>query len=435
MTAAAADLTTTTKAKKAAIAAPASKAAAKPKLTVNPKSKSEPLSKASATKPPQKKDVDATPAQTKAKASSTKTKTKSAKPVKGVAPPVEEHDDEENDEEVDEDNMNPEAVTSAAIALNGNTNDFEEFGSDDEDDAAASESASEDDQTAALLAGFESSDDDEANDNEPPAATAGDTPALPTTANLESRLTIASTATTTPGVIYVGRVPHGFYEHQMTAYFSQFGDITRLRLSRNRRTGASRHFAFIEFASAEVAAIVAETMDNYLMFGHLLKVKLVPQESVHAELFKGAGRRFKAVPWNRIERARLGKVDREAWARKVDKERKRRGAKVQKLRALGYEYAPQELRDVADVPVQKAVEAVAPAEAEQVVDVEPVKQIGAPVEASKEEVEAPAVVEKAKAKKAKNQAAAPTADETKPATKAKAGAVAGKAAKGKKSKA
>jgi nucleolar protein 15 len=36
-------------------------------------------------------------------------------------------------------------------------------------------------------------------------------------------------------VLFVGRVPHGFYEDQMRAYFSQFGDVTRLRLSRNKR--------------------------------------------------------------------------------------------------------------------------------------------------------------------------------------------------------
>jgi RNA recognition motif-containing protein len=39
------------------------------------------------------------------------------------------------------------------------------------------------------------------------------------------------------GVIYLGRVPHGFYEAQMKAYFSQFGDVTRLRLSRNKKVG------------------------------------------------------------------------------------------------------------------------------------------------------------------------------------------------------
>lgn len=37
------------------------------------------------------------------------------------------------------------------------------------------------------------------------------------------------------GVIYLGRIPHGFYEDQMRDYFSQFGEITRLRLSRNKK--------------------------------------------------------------------------------------------------------------------------------------------------------------------------------------------------------
>jgi nucleolar protein 15 len=39
----------------------------------------------------------------------------------------------------------------------------------------------------------------------------------------------------TPGTIYIGRIPHGFFEPQMRAYFSQFGEITRLRLSRNKK--------------------------------------------------------------------------------------------------------------------------------------------------------------------------------------------------------
>jgi len=36
-------------------------------------------------------------------------------------------------------------------------------------------------------------------------------------------------------VVYVGRIPHGFYEEQMRAYFSQFGVIKNLRLSRNKK--------------------------------------------------------------------------------------------------------------------------------------------------------------------------------------------------------
>lgn len=37
------------------------------------------------------------------------------------------------------------------------------------------------------------------------------------------------------GVLYVGRLPHGFYEKQMRMYFSQFGPVLRLRMSRNRK--------------------------------------------------------------------------------------------------------------------------------------------------------------------------------------------------------
>ena len=37
------------------------------------------------------------------------------------------------------------------------------------------------------------------------------------------------------------------------------------------QTARSKGYAFVEFASDEVAKIVAETMYNYMMFGRLLK--------------------------------------------------------------------------------------------------------------------------------------------------------------------
>lgn len=104
------------------------------------------------------------------------------------------------------------------------------------------------------------------------------------------------------GVIYLSRIPHGFYEDQMRAYFSQFGEITRLRMARNKRTGASKHYAYIEFRHEAVARIVAETMHNYLMFGRLLQCQLVPIDKVHQETFVGANRKFKVIPWKKIAR-------------------------------------------------------------------------------------------------------------------------------------
>nr|CCA21441.1 FHA domaininteracting nucleolar phosphoprotein putat [Albugo laibachii Nc14] len=94
-------------------------------------------------------------------------------------------------------------------------------------------------------------------------------------------------------VVYLGRIPHGFYEEQMYGFFKQFGNVTRLRLSRNKRTGKSKHFAFIEFQDAEVAKIVADTMNDYYLFDHKLSCQLVPTESIHERLFIGANRAFK----------------------------------------------------------------------------------------------------------------------------------------------
>jgi nucleolar protein 15 len=74
-------------------------------------------------------------------------------------------------------------------------------------------------------------------------------------------------------VVYLGRIPHGFYEEEMKAYFSQFGEILNLRLSRNKKTGASKHYAFIKFANPAVAEIVVETMHNYLLSNRLLQCK------------------------------------------------------------------------------------------------------------------------------------------------------------------
>ena len=38
----------------------------------------------------------------------------------------------------------------------------------------------------------------------------------------------------------ISRLPHGFYEDQLRAYFAQFGEVVRLRVSRNKKVRASR---------------------------------------------------------------------------------------------------------------------------------------------------------------------------------------------------
>lgn len=94
-------------------------------------------------------------------------------------------------------------------------------------------------------------------------------------------------------VIYVGHVPHGFYEDQMRGFFSQFGEVTRLRLSRSKKTGGSKGYGFIEFADSETARIAAATMDKYLMHGKQLVAHVTPLElAQHPRLFAHSDKAF-----------------------------------------------------------------------------------------------------------------------------------------------
>merc|ERR1712218_47649 len=88
------------------------------------------------------------------------------------------------------------------------------------------------------------------------------------------------------GVVYISHIPHGFYERQMRQFFEQFGAVTNLRLGRSKKTGKSCGFAFVEFKYLEVAKIVSESMNNYLMFDKILKCSVVPQERVSKKIFK-----------------------------------------------------------------------------------------------------------------------------------------------------
>lgn len=91
------------------------------------------------------------------------------------------------------------------------------------------------------------------------------------------------------GVVYVGHLPHGFYEEQLDGYFSQFGAVKKVKVARNKKvqwfasydrvdceefisqSGRCKGYAFVEFKCDAVAKIAAQTMNNYLMFNKLLK--------------------------------------------------------------------------------------------------------------------------------------------------------------------
>jgi nucleolar protein 15 len=123
---------------------------------------------------------------------------------------------------------------------------------------------------------------------------------------------------------------------------------------------------------------------------------------LHPEVWKGANRRFKRTPWNRIEKKRLEKgKTREQWSERIEREQKRRLAKAEKLKALGYEYELPQLKSVDEVPVQEETKAI---EAADTTADEPVKAIEAPsAKETKEETTVDDTPKKSKKEKKASQ--------------------------------
>lgn len=121
-------------------------------------------------------------------------------------------------------------------------------------------------------------------------------------------------------------------------------------MSRNKKMGASKHFAFIEFTEAPVAEVVAKTMDNYLLFGRILKVKVISKSQVHDDLWKGSNRRFKKVPWNKMAGNNLKKpLSESTWTQRITAEEKRRAQRAKKLQEIGYEFEAPKIKSIDEV--------------------------------------------------------------------------------------
>lgn len=160
------------------------------------------------------------------------------------------------------------------------------------------------------------------------------------TVNITKDTTDSTTKSTKKrGVLYIGRLPKLFQEYEVKKYFSQFGDILRLRISRNKTTGASRHYGFLEFKDYNVAKIAAETMNNYLLLGHLLKVHVIedPKENLFAKKLKN---NFRAFDWRAKEYAQFHKAKPlEEWNKLQKEFEQKKEDKMAELKTLGFDYA------------------------------------------------------------------------------------------------
>ncbi len=112
-----------------------------------------------------------------------------------------------------------------------------------------------------------------------------------------------------------------------------------MRLSRNKKTGKAKHYAFLEFQYPEVARIAADAMNGYFLFKQRLTCAVVPPAKVHPQLFAGANKKFRDVPWRKLERRRHDKERTpDEHAKRVARLIKRDKQRQDKIRAAGLDY-------------------------------------------------------------------------------------------------
>jgi nucleolar protein 15 len=135
-------------------------------------------------------------------------------------------------------------------------------------------------------------------------------------------------------------LPALFGEQELSIFLKQFGNVLNVRVSRSKKTGGSRGYAFCQFQDPDVANIVAETLSGYLLFDakqHIRKrlvCHVVPNDKVHPKLFYGRIANKKKITQPTKASTTSSRSLPEITARLVERERQKRKA----LEAAGIEY-------------------------------------------------------------------------------------------------
>lgn len=79
--------------------------------------------------------------------------------------------------------------------------------------------------------------------------------------------------------LYVGNLPYAYDEEKLTSLFSSYGKVTSSRIVRDRVSGKSKGFGFVEFENSEEANNAAAALNNIEVDGRNIKVNIAkPKE-------------------------------------------------------------------------------------------------------------------------------------------------------------
>jgi nucleolar protein 15 len=85
----------------------------------------------------------------------------------------------------------------------------------------------------------------------------------------------------------------------LKTYFTQYGDVLGVKVARSKKTARSKGYAFVQFRYPEVARIVSETMNGYLLLGKVLVSHTLSPTNKNPFTF-GTAKKYKFINWKRI---------------------------------------------------------------------------------------------------------------------------------------
>ncbi len=89
--------------------------------------------------------------------------------------------------------------------------------------------------------------------------------------------------------LYVGNLPYSATEEELSTLFGQAGTVTSVAIIKDRETGRSKGFAFVEMSSADEAQKAINILTGHMLGGRDLRVSIArPRE----EGGGGGGRSF-----------------------------------------------------------------------------------------------------------------------------------------------
>ena len=72
--------------------------------------------------------------------------------------------------------------------------------------------------------------------------------------------------------IYVGNITYGLREETLQELFEQYGEVSAVKIVKDRMTGRSRGFAFVEMPETEEAKKAIEKLNGSELEGRTIKV-------------------------------------------------------------------------------------------------------------------------------------------------------------------